>query len=131
VIAIAHAGWKGTVANIAQKTVMAMCNDFGAQIQNIQVFFGPAALVCCYEVQQTFIDRLHYDEFARKAFVYRNNKIYFDVSYYNQLVLEKTGIPPEAFNFQAQRCTICTPGYCSYRAQNGTQLRNITSVSLK
>lgn len=131
VIAIAHAGWKGTVAKIVQKTVNAMVDDFGSELATIQVFFGPAALVCCYEVQQPFVDGLHYDEFAKRAFVYRNNKIYFDVSYCNQLVLEKIGIPLEAFNFQAQCCTICTPGYCSYRAQNGTQLRNITSVSLK
>jgi len=131
VIAIAHAGWKGTVAKIVQKTVNVMVDDFGSDLSNIKAFFGPAALACCYGVQQPFVDQLHNDPLVQKALIYQNNKIYFDVSYYNQLALEKMGIPPEALNFQAQRCTICTPGYCSYRGQNGTQLRNITSVSLK
>ncbi|NBO99611.1 MAG: peptidoglycan editing factor PgeF [Proteobacteria bacterium] len=131
VIAIAHAGWKGTVNKIAQKTVMAMSDQFGSELSNIKVFFGPSALVCCYEVQQPFSLALAQDPFAQKSLIERNHKIYFDVTYYNQLTLQAMGISPEVFNFQAQRCTICTPGYCSYRGQNGTQLRNITSVSLK
>lgn len=93
VIAIAHAGWKGTVAKIVQKTVNVMVDDFGSELATIQVFFGPAALVCCYEVQQPFVDQLHNDPLAQKALIYQNNKIYFDVSYYNQLALEKWEYP--------------------------------------
>jgi polyphenol oxidase len=131
IVAIAHAGWKGTINKIAQKTVIAMEDQFGSDIKDIKVFFGPSALVCCYEVQQDFVSALQYDAFAQKVITQRNDKIYFDVCLYNQLVLQAMGINSTAFDFHAQCCTLCIPGYASHRGQNGTRLRNITSVSLK
>ncbi|PJE63622.1 peptidoglycan editing factor PgeF [Candidatus Roizmanbacteria bacterium CG10_big_fil_rev_8_21_14_0_10_45_7] len=47
--AVIHSGWKGTLANIVQKTVHAMKQQ-GASAYHIQAFLGPAINACCYSV---------------------------------------------------------------------------------
>lgn len=54
VIAVAHAGWQGTVGGIAPITVQAMINNFGCEPQDILTFFGPCASVENYEVSADF-----------------------------------------------------------------------------
>ena len=49
IIAIAHAGWRGTVAGIAQKTVEAMCL-LGATASNIVATMGASICQECFEV---------------------------------------------------------------------------------
>lgn len=52
-IGLAHAGWRGTVADIAQKTVQKMQQAFGAKPQDIIAGIGPCIGSCCYEVDDT------------------------------------------------------------------------------
>jgi polyphenol oxidase len=49
-IAAIHAGWRGTLARIAQKTVGEMRRHFGSNPANILAVLGPAIGACCYEV---------------------------------------------------------------------------------
>jgi YfiH family protein len=49
-IAAIHAGWRGTLARIAQKTVGEMRRHFGSNPANILAALGPAIGACCYEV---------------------------------------------------------------------------------
>jgi YfiH family protein len=50
VIGLAHAGWRGTVAGIARKTVAVMAEQFGTRPEDCHVALAPAAGPCCYEV---------------------------------------------------------------------------------
>ena len=50
VIACIHAGWRGTVAEIAKKTVLKMCQQFGSKPQNILAGIGPSISQKNYEV---------------------------------------------------------------------------------
>ena len=50
VIGLAHAGWRGTAAQIAKKTVAAMQETFGVQPENLLAAIGPSIGGCCYEV---------------------------------------------------------------------------------
>ena len=61
VIGIAHAGWKGSVAGVAQKTIAAMHDAFDTQASDLQIFFGPSARECCYEVQEDFVRNFEND----------------------------------------------------------------------
>src|SRR5438477_544569 len=54
IISIAHAGWRGTMQNIAIKVIETMRNSFKSKPENIEVFFGPSAKDCCYEVGENF-----------------------------------------------------------------------------
>jgi len=50
VIGLAHAGWRGTVAGIARKTVKVMAERYGSLPGDCQAALAPAAGPCCYEV---------------------------------------------------------------------------------
>jgi polyphenol oxidase len=49
VAAAAHAGWRGTVAEIGAKTVRQML-DLGAKLGQIRAAIGPGIGLCCFEV---------------------------------------------------------------------------------
>lgn len=49
-IAVAHAGWRGTVADVAGQTLGAMVSAFGTRAADVHVALGPAIGPCCYEV---------------------------------------------------------------------------------
>lgn len=50
VIALSHSGWKGTVKNIAAKTVYKMVNEYGSCTDNILCAIGPSIRECHFEV---------------------------------------------------------------------------------
>jgi YfiH family protein len=58
-IGVAHAGWRGTLANIAGEMVKAMQDAFGSRPADLIAGIGPGIGACCYpvgaEVQQAFI----------------------------------------------------------------------------
>ncbi len=49
-IGLAHAGWRGTAAQVAVKTLRAMGEAFGSRPRDVRVVLGPAIGACCYEV---------------------------------------------------------------------------------
>jgi YfiH family protein len=49
-VAAIHAGWRGTLARIAQKAVGRMHAEFGSKPADILAAIGPAIGPCCYEV---------------------------------------------------------------------------------
>lgn len=50
VIALSHSGWKGTVKNIAAKTIDKMINDYNSKPENIICAIGPSIGECHFEV---------------------------------------------------------------------------------
>ena len=59
VIALAHAGWRGTIGKIGEATVRKMHDDYGCDLSDIIAVVGPAIGPCCYEV-----DSPVFEEFA-------------------------------------------------------------------
>jgi YfiH family protein len=49
-IAAVHAGWRGTLARIVQKTLGRMQMEFGTEPEDVIAVLGPAIGRCCYEV---------------------------------------------------------------------------------
>lgn len=49
-IGLAHAGWRGTVVDVAGALVAAMVEAFGSDPQDLSAVIGPAIGPCCYEV---------------------------------------------------------------------------------
>lgn len=58
VVGLAHAGWKGTVEQIAIATVNAMVDQFGCKKEHIRAAIGPSIGKCCYEVDERVIHRI-------------------------------------------------------------------------
>ena len=50
VVAAIHAGWRGTLARIAVKTLGRMTMEFGTRPRDVVAALGPAIGRCCYEV---------------------------------------------------------------------------------
>jgi polyphenol oxidase len=57
VVAAVHAGWKGTLARIAQKTVGRMQFEFGCRPADVLAAIGPSIGPCCYEVGVDFVSK--------------------------------------------------------------------------
>lgn len=49
-VAAVHAGWRGTVSEIAAKTVAAMEREFGSKPEELRAGIGPGIDACCFEV---------------------------------------------------------------------------------
>ncbi len=122
VIAVAHAGWQGTVHEIAGKTVAAMSEHYGCRPQDIQAALGPAIGPCCYEVGRDV-----YQSFAEKPVLSRmpcltqtpEGRYFIDLPLANTLFLQDAGLlSPNIHN--AAICTRCHNDlFFSHRAQQG------------
>ena len=49
-VAAVHAGWRGTLARVAEKALGRMRMQFGTRPEDVVVVLGPAIGGCCYEV---------------------------------------------------------------------------------
>ncbi len=130
-IATIHAGWRGSVQGIVLKALEVMKENFGTKSEQLMVFFGPCAKVCCYEVGQDFLDGLKECSFINHVVQRRDSKIFFDVPMYNQLLLESVGVPQTAFQWQYNKCTMCDHSFYSHRRQGQAAGRQMTVVCLQ
>lgn len=126
--AIVHAGWRGTVANIVLIALARMQERYGTNPNRMNVFFGPSAQSCCYEVTADFVDNNVRSDLIHDVIVHRGNALFFDVQRYNKLLLIEHGVPDYAFNHAYVRCTICDDSFFSYRRQGVSAGRQATIV---
>jgi len=49
-VAAVHAGWRGTLLEIAPKTIQAMNKQFGTRPEDVVIAIGPGIAACCFEV---------------------------------------------------------------------------------
>lgn len=129
VIAIVHAGWRGSVEGVACAALQQMQSVFGTNPKRLAVFFGPAARACCYEVQEDVANEL--PEWALKdCLEFRNHRAYLNVPLLNELQLMRAGVQDGHVAWQSCDCTICTFGYCSWRRDNTHAQRQLTVAML-
>lgn len=131
VVGVAHAGWKGSVAGIATNVVVALQKEFFSEKKDIEIFFGPAAKQCCYEVDKPFLKKIGTNVHVERALCKKNERYFFDLALYNASKLISFGFSSQQVVFDYNICTICNDNFCSYRRQAGASARQITVVSLK
>ena len=118
-VGAAHAGWRGTAADIAGKTVRAMVTEFGCDPQNIRAAIGPNIGPCCFEtdadVPQAMTDALGS---AAEEWIRRDGqKYYVNLKEINALFLRRAGV--EQVDISAA-CTACSPQrFWSHRVTRG------------
>ena len=120
VVGMSHAGWKGTVADIAAVTVERMCRDYGCRREDILAAVGPSIGPCCFEV-----DAPVYEAFARLSVFdescVRRRGEKFDINLWetNRRMLMRAGVREEHITV-TDLCTRCHPDvFWSHRATGG------------
>lgn len=119
-VAVSHAGWKGTVAGIGQKTVLEMQKHFGTQPSDCLVAIGPSIGPCCYEVDHTVTDLLkrrfdYWKELVGPGEDHRKLNLWAA----NRIQLREIGIPDKNI-LESGVCTSCnTELFYSHRAEKG------------
>jgi YfiH family protein len=107
VAAALHAGWRGTLANIAAEGVRAMVN-LGATAQQILAALGPSIGPCCFEVGSEVADQFFHLLPDSSAFSHSGNagKVYLDLRAIIRLQLGRAGLAPTAIS-DVGPCTRC------------------------
>ncbi|WP_150266246.1 peptidoglycan editing factor PgeF [Paenibacillus tepidiphilus] len=143
VAGLAHAGWKGTVAEIAAEMVAAMGTAYGSRPQDIAAAIGPSIGDCCYEVDDYVMDHIRRFEaelqpadWANEPELYHavkgdTHKSMLNLKEMNRRIMIKAGILPthiECTNW----CTSCNSDlFFSYRKENGVTGRMTSWIGLK
>ncbi|NLT95484.1 MAG: peptidoglycan editing factor PgeF [Clostridia bacterium] len=134
VIAIAHAGWKGTVLKIAKKTVEKMAEEFGCQRENILAAIGPSIGPCHYEVDIPVIAKFQENFNRWESFIQLKDKGLkgqLNLWEANRITLLEAGLLYEHITV-AEVCTFCNPHLLySYRYDNGNTGRLAGIIMLK
>ena len=95
IIAVVHAGWRGTVGRNARAVVGEMCR-LGASADRIQVAMGPSICQDCFEVGDEVVEAFAKAKFDLNAIVKRNpqtGKAHIDLRATNHEVLIAAGVP--------------------------------------
>jgi YfiH family protein len=132
VAGIAHAGWRGTAAQIAQALVETLETEFGGDPESCRVALGPSAGPCCYEVGDdvvaAFRERGHPVEHILSAGTTR--KPHLNLWEANARQFEQCGVPRRNI-VMPERCTVCSSTYFSCRRDGPVTGRNMSVIMLK
>lgn len=118
-VGAAHAGWRGTAAGIAARTVEQMCKAFGSRPEDIRAAIGPNIGACCFEtdgdVPEAMLAAL--GEEAKPLIRPVGEKFYLDLKGLNALWLRRSGVTAIEVSTE---CTVCASHrYWSHRVTRG------------
>ena len=122
-----HAGWRGTVAEIAPKCVRLLCENYGVRPEEIRAAIGPCIHKCCYEVGGDLRDAVEAklgSAFAERFVVPKDGedgKYFCDLAGMNRSLLISVGLLPQNIDV-IDLCTCCHPElFFSHRYSRGVR----------
>ncbi|UQZ32872.1 peptidoglycan editing factor PgeF [Paenibacillus sp. PK3_47] len=141
---LAHAGWKGTVAEIAGAMARKMQEVYGSRPKDILAAIGPSIGECCYEVDDYVMDHVRRleDTLGAQAFDGTGQVLYtksetddsksmLNLKEMNRRIMIKAGILPTHIECTTW-CTSCNPDlFFSYRKENGITGRMTSWIGIK
>ena len=129
-VGVAHAGWRGTLAQVGLQVVVKMAEAFGSDPGEIHVLVGPAIGSCCYSVGEELADAFE-KEFGREPLIRRQGRTYLDLKLANREYLVRGGIPPDQI-YLSTLCTSCLPGvFFSHRRDKSPTGRMAAVIGLR
>jgi YfiH family protein len=115
-VAVAHAGWRGLVADVIANTVSQMGRAFGTRPYDLLAAIGPCIGPCCYEVGDDVA--AHFPEDVRKPSS-GGGRPHVDLAGAAARQLRGTGVSSGSITLSEQ-CTSCLPDrYFSHRRDSG------------
>lgn len=118
-IALAHAGWRGTLLDVAGRAVQALEENYACQPGDLVVGIGPAISVERYEVGPEVVAEVEkvFGADSKPLLPQANGKAHFDLAGANRMLLEKAGVR------QIELSGLCTATHSadwfSHRASGG------------
>ncbi len=121
-IGLVHAGWRGTVARIAEAAVSAMTREFGSRPADLLAGIGPSIGPCCFEVDSPVRDVFAALSDLNPGDLIRddgNGKYHVDLWETNRRILMRAGVPASSITVGGV-CTRCNADLLfSHRATGG------------
>jgi len=133
VVAVAHAGWRGTMKEIGVETVHAMTDQFGCKVSDIRAGIGPSIGVCCYEVGDEVVEAAHQVfgvDVGRVLIQQKSGRYHLDLWQANRLLLIRAGLDNSQLEISGL-CTSCRPEFYSHRRDQGRTGRFGAGIMLK
>jgi len=130
VVAAVHAGWRGTLAGIAQQMVQCFEQQHGVPPSELEVALGPAIGVCCYEVKDDVAKPLmkKWGSLTTPSIQVREGKPFVNLRRLNRDILRTSGVPGKQL-YEIGPCTSCaSEDFFSYRRQGGETGRQMSIV---
>lgn len=122
VLAVCHAGWRGTVAGIAADTVAAMRSAFDTDPADIVAGIGPSIGPDSYEVGTDVVTAAERLPDADRLFRFRNGSgrnPHFDLWEANRSQLVQAGVPESQIEVSGIDTARNTADFFSHRAEHG------------
>jgi len=108
VIAAAHSGWRGTVAEIGRIMVETLVKEYGCEPGDILAGIGPSVGPCCFEVDppvtSEFLEKPNWANYIKEPDSSGKSKI--DLWQINKQILIDAGLLPEHIDCEPI-CTCC------------------------
>ncbi|WP_314085718.1 peptidoglycan editing factor PgeF [uncultured Gemella sp.] len=129
VVALAHAGWRGTYGNIAGEMISIMRNKYGCKVEDVKTIIGPSVSVDNYEVSYDLIEKFAALE-VQDYYKENDGKYYLDLWQLNKELLKKCGILEDNIKI-IDFCTVRdNDKFFSYRLDDATPKRIGTIIQL-
>jgi YfiH family protein len=105
-IGLAHAGWRGTAARIAVKTLNAMTEAYGTNPTDVKAVLGPSIGPCCYEVGSDVKEKFDLFTYAGEILVQSGQTTWkLDLPRANARQLLETGVMEDRL-IRSNLCTV-------------------------
>jgi polyphenol oxidase len=134
VVAAVHAGWRGTLADIAPQVVDRFRREHGVPAGEIRAALGPSIGGCCFEVEREIAERFAAsfgDGIWRAWRDGRPGKGTLDLREVNRQRLVAAGLRADAVQ-RVGPCTMCGGGpFASYRAEGPRAGRQLSWIGLE
>jgi polyphenol oxidase len=133
VIAVVHAGWRGSALGISAKVIELMQNQYRSQPQDILVAIGPSIGRCCYEIDQATADAFrkqnNHELFLQQG--KKKDKWMLDLVEANRRQMLEAGVPENNIEVSGF-CTTCNQDmFFSHRGSGGITGRQINFMMIK
>ncbi len=132
-VALAHAGWRGTLGGIGSKVVRCLHELYSLAPDRLLVGFSPAVCRNCYRVNGKVAEQFQYAGWDGPAYLKQIAEEHWslDLAAINAEQLIQTGVK-EVNMARSNWCTSCNPElFYSYRRDQGITGRMIGFIALK
>lgn len=130
VAAAVHAGWRGTLAGIAAKTVEYIAGTCHIAPESLEAALGPSIGPCCYDVGDDVVEplRARWGNLAEACIEPSAGVFHLDLRRLNRAMLAETGLPSERI-FEVGPCTSCAADeFFSYRRERKETGRQMSII---